>query len=39
VDDLPENIEAAREFGMHAVLFENNNQVIDEVNQLLEESN
>lgn len=37
VDDLPENIEAANDFGMHGVLFENNEQVMTQVNQLLAE--
>jgi epoxide hydrolase-like predicted phosphatase len=35
VDDFPENIQAANDFGMHGVLFKDNNQVILEVNQLL----
>jgi epoxide hydrolase-like predicted phosphatase len=37
VDDLPENIEAANDFGMHGILFENNEQVITKINQLLAE--
>jgi epoxide hydrolase-like predicted phosphatase len=37
VDDFPENIEAAKDFGMHAVLFESNEQVMADVNRLLEE--
>jgi epoxide hydrolase-like predicted phosphatase len=37
VDDFPENIQAANDFGMHGVLFKNNRQVILKVNQLLEE--
>jgi putative hydrolase of the HAD superfamily len=36
VDDFPENIEAANDFGMHGVLFENNEQVISDVNRLLD---
>jgi epoxide hydrolase-like predicted phosphatase len=39
VDDFRENVEAANEFGMHGVLFDNNDQVIDKVNQLLKEGN
>jgi putative hydrolase of the HAD superfamily len=35
VDDFPENIAAAQDFGMHAVLFQNNEQVIAEVNRIL----
>jgi epoxide hydrolase-like predicted phosphatase len=36
VDDFPENIEAANEYGINGVLFEDNQQVISDVNQLLE---
>jgi epoxide hydrolase-like predicted phosphatase len=36
VDDFPENIAAANEYGMHGVLFENNDQVISDVNRLLD---
>jgi epoxide hydrolase-like predicted phosphatase len=36
VDDFPENIEAANDYGMHGVLFENNDQVISDVNRLLD---
>jgi epoxide hydrolase-like predicted phosphatase len=39
VDDFAENIDAARDFGMHAVLYQNNDQVISEVRRILNEGN
>jgi HAD superfamily hydrolase (TIGR01549 family) len=38
VDDFPENVEAARNFGLYAIRFQDPAQAIAEVNQLLEQA-
>ena len=35
LDDLPANVQGARSIGMHAVTFENNEQAIQELQELL----
>ncbi len=35
VDDFPENIEGARAAGMHAILFKNTGQTVDEIHRIL----
>jgi len=37
IDDMPENITAANELGIHGIRFEKNPQTINEINKLLKE--